>query len=243
MLRFLFAHSPRSPWARFTGLGALGLFGLSLWIFAELADDAPEGDYLAHEEQILKLFREPDNLAQPIGPSWLPDATRDITALGGAAVLSLLTLIVIVFELLCGRRRTAVLIAIATLGGLGLSVAMKAGFERERPTAVPHLMVETSGSFPSGHSMLSSVVYITLGALLARTLSSRALKTFIVLTAFFVAFLIGVSRVYLGVHYPTDVVAGWTAGTAWALLCWSVATWLERSFLPSEERPRDAGSQ
>jgi len=228
MLRFFRSRSPRTPWGWFVGSGIVILFGLSLWAFAELADDAPEGDYLVHEERILRAFRHPDNLANPIGPSWLPDATRDLTALGGATALSILVLFVIVFELLSGRRRTAVLILVATLGGLALSIGLKATFDRERPTVVPHLMHESSGSFPSGHSMLSSVVYLTLGALLARTTPRRKLKTLIIGTAFLIAFLIGVSRVYLGVHYPTDVLAGWTAGTAWALLCWTSAILIDR---------------
>ncbi len=151
-------------------------------------------------------------------------------------MLSLLVLFVVVFELLSGRRRTAVLVVVATLGGLGLSMFLKELFGRERPTAVPHLMVESSASFPSGHSMLSSVVYLTLGALLARTTPSLKIKTVIITTAFFITFLIGLSRVFLGVHYPTDVAAGWTAGTAWALLCWVCASLIDR-WIGSPEKP------
>jgi undecaprenyl-diphosphatase len=78
------------------------------------------------------------------------------------------------------------------------------------------------------HSMMSSVVYLTLAVLLARTMKRRRVKIYLVSAALFLSFLVGLSRVYLGVHYPTDVVAGWAGGTAWALLCWLTAYWLEK---------------
>jgi len=229
MLETLKTLRERATWTGFVAVCIAGTFCLSIWIFAELVDDALGGDYLVQEEQIMRAFRHADDLAKPLGPPWLVDAARDMSAMGGALVLALLTLFVVIFELLRGRRRAALLLAVATLGGLALSTGLKHGFHRERPHAVPHLTTETSASFPSGHSMLSSVVYLTLGSLVARTLKQRRLKIFLVSIAFFVAFLIGVSRVYLGVHYPTDVIAGWTAGTAWALLCWTVVSWLQGS--------------
>jgi len=228
MSGILKALSRSTTWRGFVAVCSAGTFALSLWIFAEMADDAPQGDYLAGEERILRAFRHPDDLATPIGPSWLPHVARDLTAMGGPAVLVLLTVAVTSFLLLCGRRRTALLVALATLGGLGLSLALKSAYYRERPTVVPHLTIETSSSFPSGHSMLSSVVYLTLGVIVARTMQKRRTKVFLVSAAFFVAFLIGLSRVYLGVHYPSDVLAGWTAGTAWALFCSAVAAWIPR---------------
>ena len=226
--RLLDAFFSLSGWSKFVVLSAALSFSLALWIFGELVDHAVKGDYLPQEERILKAFRHPDNLTQPIGPHWVEVAARDLTAMGGATFLSLLTVSVLTFELLSGRKRTALLLLVAALGGLALSTGLKELFDRPRPTAVPALMVETSASFPSGHTMLSSVIYLTLGSLVSRALERRSAKLFVVGLALLLACLTGISRVFLGVHYPTDVLAGWTAGTAWALLCWTLALALEK---------------
>jgi undecaprenyl-diphosphatase len=109
-----------------------------------------------------------------------------------------------------------------------LSSALKALFRRPRPEVVPHLMRVYSSSFPSGHSIISAVVYLTLGALLARTFRQRRFKFYFLAVAVVLTGLVGVSRVYMGVHYPTDVLAGWTAGLVWATLCWLVDRHLQR---------------
>src|SRR5207302_4145258 len=117
---------------------------------------------------------------------------------------------------------------VATLGGFLISGLLKNHYERPRPAVVPHLSYVYSSSFPSGHSMLSAVIYLTLGSLLARLAERRRLKIYCVAVAMLLTFLVGVSRVYLGVHYPTDVLAGWAAGLAWAVLCWLVTRYLQR---------------
>lgn len=222
------ARLRRSGWKELVLLLVAGAFCLSLWAFIELADDAPEGDYAETETRIMRAFREPDDPAKPIGPWWLQEMARDITALGGATVITLMTTFVFGYLLLRRRYGAAVLVLVSIVGGYVLSSWLKDLFERPRPTVVPHLMQVMSHSFPSGHSMVASVAYVTLGALLARTVARRREKIYFIALAFALAFLIGVSRVYLGVHYPTDVLAGWSAGTAWALLCWSTAYWLQR---------------
>ena len=122
------------------------------------------------------------------------------------------------------------LVAIAAGGGGFLSTVMKQLFGRDRPDVVPHLVAVTSSSFPSGHSMLAAIVYLTLGALLARFAARRRTRVYLLTVALFVTFVVGSSRVYLGVHYPTDVLAGWCIGSAWALTCWVAANRLEHRY-------------
>jgi undecaprenyl-diphosphatase len=109
-----------------------------------------------------------------------------------------------------------------------LSTLLKMGFDRPRPDLVPHGALVYTASFPSGHATLSAVVYLTLGALLARVQPRLVLKLYLLGLAILLTVMVGVSRVYLGVHWPTDVLAGWAVGAAWALLCWATALWLQR---------------
>jgi undecaprenyl-diphosphatase len=120
------------------------------------------------------------------------------------------------------------LVLAASAGGLIISSLLKHEFERRRPSVVPHLATVYTSSFPSGHSMMASAVYLTLGALLTRIVPERSAKVYFIAVAILVAILVGLSRVYLGVHYPTDVLAGWTAGSVWALVCWQVARYLQQ---------------
>ena len=122
----------------------------------------------------------------------------------------------------------AVLLIVATLGALGLSTLLKNTIDRERPDLVPHHTRVYTASFPSGHSMLAASTFLTMGALLARVQRRKRMKAYILLVAITATLLVGLSRVYLGVHWPTDVLAGWTAGAAWALSCWLLARWLQR---------------
>jgi undecaprenyl-diphosphatase len=153
---------------------------------------------------------------------------RDITALGGTAVLTLLTVFVTLFLLLSGKRRSALLVAASVALGTLLSTVLKLAFDRPRPNLVPHGMEVYTLSFPSSHAMMSALVYLTLGALFARTQASVRVRVYLIVSAILLTFLIGVSRVYLGVHWPTDVLAGWAVGSCWALLSWLLARWLQR---------------
>lgn len=173
-------------------------------------------------------LRNPDQPNETIGPHWLGEVARDISALGGATVVILLSLLVCVHLLLRGFWRRALLVAVTIASGYLLSHVLKISYGRERPSVVPHLAMVTSASFPSGHSMSSSVVYLTLGTLLADAAARRREKFFFIAAAVLITLLIGASRVFLGVHYPSDVVAGWSAGTAWALACELAARWLQR---------------
>jgi undecaprenyl-diphosphatase len=192
------------------------------------------------DERVLVWFRHADDLAVPIGPRWLLDAAREITALGSSTVLMLVTFSVLGYFWLERKTGMLVLVAVSTFGGVALSTALKELFGRPRPRVVPHLVPVASASFPSGHSLLSAVVYLTLGALLARAASDRATRIYFVALAAALSFLIGASRVYVGVHYPTDVLGGWLLGLAWALGCALVARALERRrLLPPAEPAAD----
>lgn len=207
---------------------ALLVVAAATWAFIELADEVVEGDTHSFDTWMVRAMRQADDPTQPLGPGWLHEMGRDATALGGVAALLLFTVITVVYLLADGKSHMALLLAAAAIGGLLISSGLKHLFARPRPDIVPHLSIVYSSSFPSGHSMLSAVVYLTLGSLLAAVISRPALKAYVLGVAVLLTVLVGVSRVYLGVHYPTDVLAGWTAGLAWALLCWLVARWLQR---------------
>ena len=199
-----------------------------VWAFAELSDEVLEGSTQAFDERVLLAMRHADDLADPVGPDWLEEVGRDLTALGGVAVLLLLSLSVAIYLALRRKTRALLLVVASVGGGTVLSLVLKELFDRPRPDLVPQLSHVATASFPSGHSMLSAVVYLTLGALLARVHTRRSLKAFFLLLALTLTLLVGVSRVYLGVHWPTDVLGGWTLGAAWAALCSLVAGWLHR---------------
>lgn len=155
---------------------------------------------------------------------WFTEFVRDISGLGGAGVLGLLVVASIMFLVISNRGKTALFVALATLSGAVLSTLLKLGFDRPRPDLIPHLTHTFSTSFPSGHAMVSAVVYLTLGTLLARVVSGLWSKIYVMVIALILTGLIGLSRLYLGVHWPSDVLAGWAAGAAWALLWWTIAS-------------------
>lgn len=214
--------------AEFGILSALAGAAAGLFAFALIAEEVVEGDAHRFDEAILLAFRTPGDPADPIGPAWLEIVMRDLTALGSTTVLALITLIVLGFLITDGKRAAALFLLAATAGGGALSYLLKLGFDRPRPDLVAHLVDVHTLSFPSGHAMGAAVTYLTLGAIIVRTESRRRLKVYVLAVAIALTLLIGLSRIYLGVHWPTDVLAGWCAGSAWALICWIVALWLQR---------------
>jgi undecaprenyl-diphosphatase len=207
---------------------SLSLLSVFLWLFVRIADEVSEGDTADLDRAILLALRNPADVTDPIGPSWFEEIARDVTALGGNAVLTLVTATAVIYLALIRKRHAALLVLASVVGGLVLSTLLKLGFERPRPDLVPHGARVYTASFPSGHAMLSAVVYLTLGALLARVQPGRRAKAFVVGMAILISLLVGASRVYLGVHWPSDVLAGWCVGAAWAALCWFVALQLQR---------------
>ncbi|MCU0914211.1 MAG: phosphatase PAP2 family protein [Planctomycetes bacterium] len=207
---------------------ALAMIAITGWLVAELADEVLEGTTQHYDEWILCRLRTPGDTTDPIGPEWFEDVWRDITALGSITVLALVTMACAGYLLMRRRYRMLGLLGAATVGGLLASLLLKNLFARPRPEFASAATHVVTSSFPSGHSMLSAVVYLTLGALLARTSTRLRYKLYFVTVALLITILVGLSRIYLGVHYPTDVLAGWSFGLIWALLCWLVARFLQR---------------
>ena len=210
-----------APFAIFALIAAM------IAVFAKIADEVVEGETHAFDQAVLRALRNPNDLADPIGPAWLELAMRDITSLGGFTVVILVTLAAIGYLVIDGKRAAALFVMVSIAGGTVLSEGLKHLFARPRPDLVAHLVEVQTASFPSGHAMLSAVIFLTLGALLARIQSRRRLKAYVISVAIVLTLMIGASRVYLGVHWPTDVLAGWCAGAAWAMGCWLLAMWLQ----------------
>ncbi len=222
----------------FPALAAGFLIAAACWGFVELMEVAREATAHDFDTRILLAFREAGDADNPLGPAWFEEAMRDITALGGTAVLLLVTLAAVFYLLVSRSLGTALFVLTAVAGGQVLSSLLKLGVERPRPDLVSHLAEVYTLSFPSGHAMLSAVTYLTLGSLLARTVPGRAAKIYVISVAVLTTLLVGLSRVYLGVHWPSDVLAGWCAGFAWALLCLLAARVVTRR----GEDSRPAGS-
>jgi undecaprenyl-diphosphatase len=223
-------HGSVGRWAQreFAVLASLALAAAAVWGFAELAEEVFEGETHAFDEWVLLALRSATDRADPLGPGWLEEMMRDVTALGSTGILTFITLAVAGFLALERKRHAALFVLLAVGGGMLLSTGLKMGFDRPRPDLVPHGAIVYTASFPSGHSMLSAVTYLTLGALLARVQPRRLLKLYLLGLAVLLTVAVGASRVYLGVHWPTDVLAGWAVGAGWALLCWAAALWLQR---------------
>jgi undecaprenyl-diphosphatase len=215
------------------GLGGCVL----LFAFLVLAGEVMGGETLGFDRRIVLAFRKADDPARPIGPAWITGALLDLTALGGPTVISLVVLSVVGFLVLQTRYWTAFFIVMTAASGELVNYAMKNVFSRARPGIVPHLREAFSSSFPSGHAMQSAIIYLTLGAMLMRIAERRVTKIYCCTIAMLMTFLVGLSRIWLGVHYPTDVLGGWIIGLLWASVCWLVAQQYEvRAGIKAERR-------
>lgn len=216
---------PRKIHAAIVELGGPILLVISLvaLLFVWLGSEVGEGETRRFDSRLLLALRQSGDLAQPIGRRWLQASMLDLTALGRATVLTLVALVAIGSLLAQRKRAEALFIAVAVSGGALLSALLKIGYARPRPELVAHLVEVSSSSLPSGHAMNSAVTYLTLGVLLARAAPERCLKAYVLWVGVLLTLIVGLSRVYLGVHWPTDVLAGWAVGSAWAGLYWVVA--------------------
>jgi len=229
----LFSKLPRSSFLAQLGRHELGLIAAVfaaaalLLGFGLLAEEVLKGDPSGFDLAVIMSLRSGGNLADPIGPPWLEELGRDVTALGSFAFLGIVFVASVGYLLLVRMRALALLMAVAVLGGTTISTLLKMGFDRPRPD-IPHAARVFTASFPSGHALLSAVTFLTLGALLTRVTSERRIKAYFMVLAVSLTVLVGLSRLYLGVHYPSDVLAGWCVGSAWAVLCWAGALWLQQ---------------
>lgn len=203
----------------------LGLGGLAalLLLLAKIVEDVVTKESGSFDHAVLMAFRVSGDLSKPVGPQWLQSAFIDITSLGSPVIITLVTLVTAAYLAVAGKKRQGLLVAISIGLGSAVEKLMKLGFDRARPEVVPHFVTVHSLSFPSGHATLSAMTYLTIGALLARSQRNWRVRTFVLAVSMMTTLLIGFSRVYLGVHWPTDVLAGWTVGAAWALATWLVA--------------------
>ena len=195
--------------------------------FLQIADEMIEGEMEAFDRSILMLFRDSANLDVVIGPSWVHEMVRDITALGSFSLLGLIVLGVCCYLYLARMHAAALFVFFSVIGGTIISTVLKMGYNRPRPELTT-MSEQFTASFPSGHAMLSAVTFMTLGALLARFAPTRSLQIFSICAAIFLTLLVGMSRLYMGVHYPSDVLAGWCLGSAWALVCSRIAMVMQR---------------
>jgi undecaprenyl-diphosphatase len=210
--------SRRLPWPILAAAGfALFLLAL-LWFGHELV----EGDGASVDRAIMLAMRVPGHPLQPIGPAWLPSAVRDVTALGSSTVLTFIVLVAAIFLALAGRLRTALLVVSASFLGSVAVETIRAFIARPRPQLTGQLMEASSPSFPSGHAAISAIVYLTLATLLFPVLPNRRIRAFVLIVALVLTVSIGLSRLYLGVHWPSDVLAGWAFGGVWAMLWWRI---------------------
>jgi undecaprenyl-diphosphatase len=204
-------------------LAGLLVLGALLLGLAKIIEDVVNRESGSFDRHILMALRAAGDASAPIGPAWLGQSAIDITGLGSPTLITIVTVISVAYLALVARYWLSLLVGVSVGLGAILETSLKLAFDRARPDIVPHLVPVHSLSFPSGHAMLSAFTYLTLGALLARAEEQPRVWLFILLVSLTVTLLIGASRVYLGVHWPTDVLVGWTVGAAWALLTWMLA--------------------
>ena len=195
---------------------------IALFVFAKTVDEVTEGE-TDHVDRVIVEW-----VTSLHSPKWFDEIMRDCTAFGGIFVLSLTTFAVGVYF---GAKRlwsALVFLLVSVVGAWALSMGLKHIFNRPRPQIIEHGSYTFTTSFPSGHAMLSAAVWLTLAVMLARLEKSYYLKAYFVLLGLFVSGMVGISRVWLGVHWPTDVLAGWALGTVWAIACWFLARYLQQ---------------
>lgn len=236
--KFDFKDAIRRPETRIGG--ALLVILAGVWTFAEIAEEVAEKETASFDEAIMMAMREGPNNAEIAGPFFVEKFATDLTALGGYPFVLLLTLMVIGYLVLSQHYRHAIEVTLSVAGGAALVMGLKEFFGRARPEIVPPMYDVATWSFPSGHSSTAAVVYLTLGILIARYVDRKRLTLYVLAMAGLLTLIVGWSRIALGVHYPTDVLAGWTIGLCWALFSWLVVNFTENWKQRPERERREA---
>lgn len=205
------AHGVYTTFGIFLVAGAVAALA-GTYGFAELASHMRRGSTQAFDDAVLRW------LGAHRTPT-LDAVMLEVTALGTGIVVLMTVVIAALFLWLTRHRQSAVLLGVTTAGGLLLNNLLKAGFGRPRPEVIAWGTHAMSSSFPSGHAMNSVIVYGTVAYLAARLQKRGGARTLTLLVALVLIVLVCVSRLYLGVHYPSDVAAGLVIGFAWAGFC------------------------
>jgi len=206
----------------------IAIVASAAYVFFQIADEISEAEFDHVDRALLLLFRNSADISDPIGPEWLEETVTEITSLGGYPILVALVAVVAGYLLVVRKYGPAIFLTVSIGLGAGLSHVLKLLYDRPRPDIVEHLVTTHTASFPSGHATMSTVVYLTLAALIIRLVQERAARIYVLSVAIFMAVAVGLSRVYLGVHWPSDVAAGWALGAAWASLSSLVLSLLRR---------------
>jgi undecaprenyl-diphosphatase len=210
-------HAPTAP----SPVSATILLGIATLAFLAVAAAMVSGLTRGFDEGLILMLRRPGDITRPVGPHWLAMAVTDLTGLGSIAILTVVVLGAVGLLVARKRSREAAMLFCASGSGLILLNILKVVFGRPRPPVAMHVVEVGNSSFPSGHAMLSAIVYLSLAMVFARGAEGESEGRFAVAAGVLVTLMVGVSRVYLGVHWPTDVIAGWALGAAWAML-WSL---------------------
>ena len=206
----------------------LGIITLGVYGFIEIADEVAEGEIRHFDEALFLMFRVAGDPSRALGPAWLQETAVEVTAVGGYPLI-VLTLAAVCGFFIVTRHYGAALYAVASIGsGALISYTLKQYYARPRPDLVDHLDTVHTASFPSGHALVTTVAYLTLAAIVVGYLETARARIYVISVAVLVAVMVGVSRVYLGVHWPSDVAAGWALGAAWASFSWLIFHMLQR---------------
>ena len=199
-----------------------------IYTFLAIADEVSENEIARVDSALLLLLRDSNDLSSPIGPSWLEQVVIEITTLGGYPVLVTLVAAVAGFLLVSRQYGATVFLLGSIISGTLAGHLLKIVYDRPRPDVVDHLVQIHTASFPSGHATMSAVVYLTLATLIVRLVDDVAVRVYVLAVAILLTLAVGLSRIYLGVHWPSDVAAGWALGAAWACLSWLAVSGLRR---------------